>query len=162
MKNIHQKKYHTARESAHNYFRKNRKILSPLLGIVHLKPESLLHLVYSDKYHKKKRDEKQQIKRFHLVPYARRIIESMGFHQEYLEQYQKVFIKEKKHKVLATKLVRYWGFVAIIDNKIRVKIVLRQVGEGQIHFWSIIPFWKTRYYKGVTYTDLSTGNLETE
>ncbi|MBU1911881.1 hypothetical protein KKG16_05730, partial [Patescibacteria group bacterium] len=83
-----QDKYDKAKEAAHNYFQKNRKIRSPLLGVVHLNSDGFLHLVYGDKNHKQKRDWKNQVKRFHLVSYIKRIIEGMGFHQEYMEQYQ--------------------------------------------------------------------------
>lgn len=157
-----QDKYDKAKEAAHNYFQKNRKIRSPLLGVVHLNSDGFLHLVYGDKNHKQKRDWKNQVKRFHLVSYIKRIIEGMGFHQEYMEQYQTVTIMQHKKKVPANKLVKYWGFVAVIDNKIRVKLILRQVGNGNIHFWSVIPFWKTTYYKDIQVVDLSTGDLDVD
>ncbi|MFH0770793.1 MAG: hypothetical protein V1926_05485 [Candidatus Peregrinibacteria bacterium] len=160
MTGFDQEKYDAAREAAHNYFQRNQKIQSPVLGTVHLNSDGFLHLVYGDKHHKQKRDWKNQLKRFHLVTYTRRIIEGMGFYQEFLEQYQTVMVKEQKHEVPASKLVKYWGFVAVIDNRIRVKIILRQVGNGNIHFWSVIPFWKTKYYKDIQLTDLSTGDLE--
>lgn len=39
------------------------------------------------------------------------------------------------------KLVEWWGLVAIfIDQKIKVRVVLRRVGEGNIHLWSIMPY----------------------
>ena len=65
------------------------------------------------------------------------IIEKMGYYQEYLEQYQTVMVKTKKHRIPESRLVKYWGF-------------------------AIIPYWKTRSYKGVKYADLSTGDLEVD
>ena len=160
MSSFDQQKYDRAREEAHNYFQKNAKIHSPLLGTVHLNSEGFLHLVYGDKRHKQQRDLKNQLKRFHLVTYTRRIVEGMGFCQEYMEQYQTVMVKQHKHKALESKLVKYWGFVAVIENRIRVKIILRQVGNGNTHFWSVIPYWKTAYYKDIQVVDLAVGNLE--
>ena len=162
MSSFDQEKYETARMAAHNYFQKNAKIQSPILGTVHLNSDGFLHLIYGDKHHKNKRDWKNQVKRFHLVSYTRRIIEGMSFYQEYLEQYQTVIVKQQKHKVPESKIVRYWGFVAVIDNKIRVKLILRQIGNGNIHFWSVIPFWKTQYYKDIQTPDLATGDPEND
>ena len=47
-----------------------------------------------------------------------------------------------------------------VDNRIRVNIILRQVGYGNVHFWSVIPYWKTAYYKDIHVVDLSLGRLE--
>lgn len=35
----------------------------------------------------------------------------------------------------------FYEFIAVIDN-IRVRIVVKRVGNGSYMFWSIIPFWK--------------------
>ena len=162
MTSFDQEKYDKAREAAHNYFQKNTKIQSPALGTVRLTPEGFLHLVYGDKRHKQKRDWKNQIKRFHLVTHIRRIIEGMSFYQEYQEQYQTVLVKKHKHKQMESKLVRHWGLVVVLDNRIRVKLILRKVGDGTIHFWSIIPYWKTKFYKDIRFVDLSTGDMEVD
>lgn len=162
MSTVDQDKYNKAREAAHSYFQKNKKIESPTLGTIRLTSEGLLHLVYGDKHHKRKRDWKNQVKRFHLVTHIKRIIEGMSFYQEYQEQNQMVLVKKHKHKEMAMRLVKYWGFVAVIDDKIRVKLILRKVGDGAIHFWSIIPIWKTKYYKDIRYIDLATGDLEAD
>lgn len=39
------------------------------------------------------------------------------------------------------KEMRYWGFVAILGegaDKIRVRAIVRQVGNGIPHFWSVM------------------------
>jgi hypothetical protein len=36
----------------------------------------------------------------------------------------------------------YWGLIAIIDGR-KIKVILRRVGNGEIHFWSVIPAWVT-------------------
>jgi len=39
------------------------------------------------------------------------------------------------------KMIEWWGFVAIfIKQEIKVRVVLRKVGEGNIHFWSVMPY----------------------
>ena len=37
--------------------------------------------------------------------------------------------------------ITYYGFVAIVAD-MRIKVVLKQIDDGKIFFWSIIPFWK--------------------
>lgn len=51
--------------------------------------------------------------------------------------------RRKKHgqweKIL--KPVTYYEFVAVI-GKVRVKVIVKLVEGGELHFWSIIPFWR--------------------
>lgn len=43
------------------------------------------------------------------------------------------------------KEVEYWGFVAIIgEKKIKVRTVLRRVGNGNITFWSVMLYSKRK------------------
>ncbi len=36
-----------------------------------------------------------------------------------------------------------WGFVAIVDGfdgkKIRLRVIVRRVGDGKYHFWRVMP-----------------------
>jgi len=55
--------------------------------------------------------------------------------------------------------VTYYEFVAIIGNKRRFKVIIKQLADGERLFWSLIPFWRQ--------TDLGTrilhdGNLAEE
>jgi hypothetical protein len=38
--------------------------------------------------------------------------------------------------------VTYYEFIAILEERIRVRVIVKQVGETPAYFWSIIPFWK--------------------
>jgi hypothetical protein len=45
------------------------------------------------------------------------------------------------------KQVEYWGFVAILgasEAPVKLRTVLRRVGDGQITFWSVMPYNKFR------------------
>jgi hypothetical protein len=42
----------------------------------------------------------------------------------------------------------YYEFIAILDTK-RVKVVLKQDGEGSKYFYSIIPFWIKKKIKDI-------------
>jgi len=57
------------------------------------------------------------------------------------------------------KNVKLFGFIAILKNR-KTKVIVRQVGAGNLHFWSIIPNWKTRKSKEGRITFIqNTGNL---
>lgn len=52
------------------------------------------------------------------------------------------------------KEVEYWGLVAIVgDSKIKVRTVLRRVGDGNITFWSVMPYSKIRQGHQKVFTD---------
>ncbi len=38
--------------------------------------------------------------------------------------------------------VTYFEFIAVIDRKVRIKVIIKQIENKQPYFWSIIPFWK--------------------
>ncbi len=40
------------------------------------------------------------------------------------------------------KTVEYWEFIGVMDNR-RIAVVVRKEGNGNPHFWSVIPKWKT-------------------
>ncbi len=51
------------------------------------------------------------------------------------------------------KEIEYWGLVAIVgDKKIKVKTVLRRIGDGNITFWSVMPYSKLKQGKQKVFT----------
>jgi hypothetical protein len=43
------------------------------------------------------------------------------------------------------KEVQYWGLVALVGEKqIKVRAVLRRVGDGNITLWSVMPYSKMK------------------
>ena len=53
-------------------------------------------------------------------------------------------------------IVRCWGLIAIV-NKFRVKVVVRQVGNGKMEFQSVIPAWFIKQYREIKMIQSSTG-----
>ena len=49
--------------------------------------------------------------------------------------YQEFDVEQKKN-------ITYWGLIAIIDGQ-KIKVVLRKIGNGNVHFWSVFPQWIT-------------------
>jgi hypothetical protein len=160
MSKFDSKKYKNAKEVAEGFFRKNSKINSAALGEVVLNSAGLSHLIWKDEKRKHKRDWKNQVKRFHLLQYARQILANMSYYQEYLENLEEIKGEHHGKVFKENKIIKYWGFIAIIEDKIRIKIILRKIGNGNIHFWSIIPIWKTEGYKNIKIVTLHKGDLK--
>jgi len=157
MSNFDAKKYNDAKRVGESFFDKNKKIDSLALGNIRFNSDGFLHLICKNKKHK--RDWKNQVKRFHLLPYVKPVLEKMGYYQEYQEVMEEIMIVDHGSFKRVSKIVRYWAFVAVIDNKIRIKVILKKTGNGEIIFWSVIPYWKTNGYKDVKLVTLYKGNL---
>jgi len=105
------------------------------------------------------RPKKEQIMRFLCLDLAPKIVSITTTTQEREETLLETTQKVRKKKVKICKSVKYWGFIAIMHNK-KVKVIIRQVGDGQIHFWSIIPWWRTTKHGDLVFRDFTYGNLE--
>ncbi len=87
------------------------------------------HLMYQGSGKEKSRPEKESQTRVGLIPRAVKLLQMMPLPQEESE-YE---VEGKKYK--------YWAFEAVVGDK-RIKVVVRQVGNGKKHFWSVIPGWR--------------------
>lgn len=160
MSKFDEKKYNQAKDIAAKFFNKNKKIKSACLEDVVLNSDGFMHLIWRNEVKKHKRDWKNQVKRFHLLIYVKPVLQGMQYYQEYSEALESVQVKKRRKLLFETKVVKYWAFIAIIDDRIRIKIILRKIGAGNIHFWSIIPIWKTKEYKNIKIVSLHKGNLK--
>jgi len=66
-----------------------------------------------------------------------------------LQEYRKGLVavgKKARDGSMRMKETEYWGFVAIVGkfSQIKVRAVLRRVGDGNITFWSVMPFSKLK------------------
>lgn len=57
---------------------------------------------------------------------------------------EKANIYQEHEETIMTdgKKLSYWGIVAIIDKQ-KIKIIIRSIGNGHKHFWSVIPAYTT-------------------
>jgi hypothetical protein len=85
-----------------------------------------------------------QYMRFKFLKLAPEILKRTGTLQEFVEKnsFERVRSDSKWNKKMVP--VKYYGFVAILNYKIKVKVVVKEVVGGEPYFWSIIPFWKTK------------------
>ncbi|TSC84798.1 MAG: Uncharacterized protein G01um101413_182 [Parcubacteria group bacterium Gr01-1014_13] len=88
----------------------------------------------------KARSNVDQYIRLRSLPIAKIIIESSHTLQGYQERNEMVMIKKKKWGTIM-KPVKYYEFVAVLKN-VRLRVIVKQVEGGELHFWSIIPFWR--------------------
>lgn len=151
--------YEKIKENARNFYKKLGRIRCPAFNneYVYFTSEGFNHLVYKNE--RRERNKNDQITKFKLLPKVKQIIEISTTFQEYDEGLIEVKRKKYKKRIDETMIVKYWGFVAIIKG-FRIKVIVRQIGNGQKHFWSVIPGWSTYHYKDIKLISKSKGRLD--
>jgi hypothetical protein len=67
------------------------------------------------------------------------IIRKSGTIQEYRRLLTPIGKPSARNGSVPMKEVEYWGLVAILgENKIKMRTILRRVGDGNITFWSVM------------------------
>ncbi|MEK7550088.1 MAG: hypothetical protein AAB519_03870 [Patescibacteria group bacterium] len=152
--------YETAKSNADAYYKKIGRIRCPALNneYVHFTSEGFHHLQFSSG---NERSKDEQMTKFDLLIRARKIIEIATTHQEYDECLEMVRKKMKKRREEVAMRVQYWALVAILQGR-KVKVIVRQVGTGQKHFYSVIPFWNINHFQGNKIVSTANGNLKNE
>ncbi|MFA6463690.1 MAG: hypothetical protein WCV55_01640 [Candidatus Paceibacterota bacterium] len=157
-------KYDSIRAEAEELYKSFGKVFCPAFNTshdaknhkVHFTSEGFNHLIYRIK--KQERDKRAQIMRFELLLKAKELLEKTSLVQEY-DEYTKEIRKQSFKKTVTTNVkIRDWGFVGII-GRFRIKVVVRQIGEGERKFCSVIPAWETKYYKQVKIVRNTKGNV---
>lgn len=153
--------YSSIREKTQIFYNQKESVRCPALNneLVHFNSEGFNHLVY--KGDRSERDKSVQLLKFKLFPKALEIINISTTHQEYDEGMKNVRKKKHKRAVNESATVKYWGFVAII-RATRVKAIVRQIGNGQKHFWSVIPAWQKCHYRETKFISNAFGDLEND
>lgn len=112
-----------------NIFSKTKHVSCPAFGgeKVYFNAKGANHLIY--KGNRSRRDKDRIKVNVRLLPHAIKLLKHSTFWQE--ESY---YIRNKtKYK--------FWAFEAVIEKR-RIKAIVRQVGKGRKHFWSVIPAWR--------------------
>ena len=98
------------------------------------------HLKFKKKH--KARLINDQYTRFKLLKFAPLVIQDsktlQGIHETKIFELNRSNQRNECVLVDAT----YFEFIAVIERKVRVKIIVKQINNSQPYFWSIIPFWK--------------------
>ena len=114
-----------------------KSIPSPYLetGVV-FNSDGFHHLQFSAR---RERSKKEQLLKFNLLPLAINVIKRSGTLQEYRKDIVAVG-KKGNDGFRKMKEVQYWGFAAIMgEQKIKIRVILRKIGDGNVIFWSVMP-----------------------
>ncbi|MFA4954341.1 MAG: hypothetical protein WC641_03450 [Patescibacteria group bacterium] len=118
------------------------KVHCPALGMdVHFSSDGFHHLQYDGT--RAERTKLVQRNKILCLQEAVDIIKKTTTIQEYRSAIQP-FGKADKNGFRQTKHVKYYAFHAITDltKPRRVNVVVRRIGDGNHHFWSVMPSWK--------------------
>jgi hypothetical protein len=135
--------YEQKREKARSIYDAQRTIYSPYFkDQIVFNSDGFHHLRYSAR---RERSKEEQVLKFTLLPLGIRIINTATTLQEYRKLLSPVGDRSTRDGSIKMKMVEWWGFVAIfVEHDIKVRVVLRKVGEGNIHFWSVMPYAKLK------------------
>jgi hypothetical protein len=136
--------FETRKDKAKQIYDARRTIHNPYLDCeVVLNSDGFHHLQFSAR---RERDKKEQLLKFRLLPLALETIRRAGTLQEYRKTLQPLG-HSSAHGGTVLKQVEYWGFIAILgkpEAPMKLRTVLRRVGNGNIIFWSVMPYNKFR------------------
>lgn len=115
-------------------------------GSVILNSDGFNHLLY--KPNRQPRNVKEQVLKLSLLKKAIAVIQKSGTVQEIRERIEKVG-KPARDGFTKTKVVKYWGFHAIVGTNrlIKIVVVIKRIGEGNFIFWSVLPYRKLNMQK---------------
>ena len=109
-----------------------------------LNSDGFHHLLFSAR---RERNKTEQLLKLNLLPLAVETIKKSGTIQEY-RKILAPFGHKAKNGFTKMINVEYWGLIAIVGEKnIRIKTILKRIGEGNIIFWSVMPHSKLRNQK---------------
>lgn len=137
------------KKQAINIYQGNKKISCPIFGEVRLTPEWFEHIEWKKKNHKRNPDD--AFVRYVCFIHVKDILEKSHYYQEYRETSEIIKVKRNGKIISEQKIVRYFAFVAVVNNnKNRVKVLVKKVdGWKHYDFVSIIPSWKSKWYNQI-------------
>lgn len=117
------------------------EVVCPFFGkAVTFNSDGFHHLQFSAD---RERGKPEQMLKFTLFKkYAVEILKNSGTVQEYRKTMEPGGKRRYSRKEADMINAEYWGFVSIVGaegSKERVKVIVRRVGTGNPHFWSVMP-----------------------
>jgi len=99
----------------------------------------LKHLKF--KSDKVARPHSEQYARLKLLTFAPQVLSLSHTVQGvwHTKHFERIRMHSRTDTIL--KPIFYYEFIAVLEN-LRVKVIVKQVDDGQKFFWSIIPYWK--------------------
>lgn len=128
------------REEAEVTYKKIGSVHCPYFNDkIHFNAKGLEHLKFKSRG--KARSSFDQFTRFKLLHLAPTVLGKshtlQGIWETNLWESQKRYGQWEKR----LRPVSYYEFVAVV-GKVRVKKIVKRIEGGELHFWSLIPFWR--------------------
>jgi hypothetical protein len=139
----HEEYFNNKKEIARTIYFSQKEVYSPYFKAkVILNSDGFHHLQFSSR---KERNKNEQIYKFSLLPLGLEILRKSATIQEYRKLLTPIGNKSNGDGFVPMKEVEYWGMIAIIgEEQIKVKTILRRVGNGNVVFWSVMLYSKRK------------------
>jgi hypothetical protein len=156
---ISDEKFNQALEKAEKDYKAIIKVKCPYLNNedVHFNSEGFQHIFY--KRGSIKREKSDQYIRLCLLPLAKKVISRSHTLQQFYEENRFERVQSNSQWKSEMKLVKYYAFIAIINNAL-IKIIVKEIQGRNKNFYSIIPKWHVNAKNGEKKKVLHTGNPE--
>ncbi len=155
-----QARYKREKANAEELYKSIGKVRCPYFNAdIIFNSDGFHHLQFSAE---RERPKEEQLLKFSLLPAISHILRNAGTIQEYRHTMEPIGQKRYSDGAREMREIEYWGIVAITkgERPIRIKIILRKVGNGNIVFWSVMPTVKLK--DGDSYLRLASPTIDTE
>ena len=98
------------------------------------------HLKFKAKH--RARSHQDQWIRFKLLKFAPEVIKLSRTLQGIAKAKSFELNRSNQRNEMILTDVIYYEFISVIDERIRVRVIIKKIGAAQPFFWSVIPFWK--------------------
>lgn len=134
--------FDNTKKYAESFYKDIKPTYCPYLKTkVNFNTKGLNHIKF--KAWKKSRSRKDQYVRFKFVQLLPKIISESSNLQGIHEVRQTVKKKSFGSWAEVFSMTKYYEFIYVHKEKVRVKVIVRKDGTGEPYFYSVIPFWKT-------------------
>jgi hypothetical protein len=141
---IDSEQFEQRKAKAKQLYDSKRTIFNPYLNCeVVLNSDGFHHLQFSGRT---ERTKKEQLLKLRLLPLALETIRRAGTLQEYRRILRPIGTPSARGET-AMKHFEYWGFIAILgkpEAPMKLRTILRRIGNGNVIFWSVMPYNKFR------------------
>lgn len=137
---ISKRQFARVKKEAEAFYKKTGNVYCPYFKeSVAFNAKGLAHIKF--KSWNKARTRLDQYMRLRLIELAPKVLKLSHTLQgvSRTKSFEKTKINKRWDRVMRD--VSYYEFVAVI-NDCRIRIIVKQIGQGQKYFWSIIPFWR--------------------
>ena len=150
---IDEEKFERLKEEVRKLYYSLGSVHCPYFGCkILFTSEGFQHLSHKGPSNKTTRTREDQYVRLKLFKLAPKLLRESRVVQDIQEKniFLPVVHNHRKEKIL--KIIKYWEFWGIIDDK-RIKVVVRKVGNGELHYFSVIPKLKDKNSQLLKYVE---------